>query len=234
MSTDLLTLLTDQGWALALAKGCALTIAAALGGTALGGVMGFPMAVLRWRAVPVLSQAVAVYSGLVRGVPGLLVIYLIFFGGVQAVETLLHLGGNSAILGFIMAVIAIGLISCAYSVEVFRAALQAIPRGQVEAALAVGMSDLVAFRRIIAPLALRHALGGLNNVWQMTVKDTSLVSVVGLQELMRVAAIAAGVTRSALVFYILAAALYLAITLISQALFLRAEKALNLGFGGRS
>lgn len=237
MRTDLLTLLIAQGWALALLKGAAITIVAALLGTALGIVMGFPLAILRWRKVPVLSPLVALYSALVRGVPGLLVIYLIFFGSIQTVEAVLNalrLGGDGSLVPFLMGVIAIGVISCSYSIEVFRAALQAIPHGQIEAAEAVGMSGWVAFHRIIAPLALRTAIGGLNNVWQMTVKDTSLVSVVGLQEMMRVAAIAAGITRSALVFYILAALLYLLITVVSQFLFGRAERALNLGFGGRS
>lgn len=237
MRTDLVTLLITQGWALALLKGAAITIVAALLGTALGIVMGFPLAILRWRKVPVLSQIVAIYSALVRGVPGLLVIYLIFFGSIQTVEAVLNalrLGGDGNLVPFLMGVFAIGVISCSYSIEVFRASLQGIPLGQIEAAQAVGMSGWVAFHRIIAPLALRTAIGGLNNVWQMTVKDTSLVSVVGLQEMMRISAIAAGITRSALVFYILAALMYLVITVVSQVLFGRAERALNLGFGGQS
>lgn len=237
MRTDLLTLLIEQGWAFALLKGAAITIAAALLGTAVGLLIGFPLAIVRWRSVPLLSPLVAIYSGLVRGVPGLLVIYLIFFGSIQTVEAILNamrLGSEGNVVPFLMGVIAIGVISCSYSIEVFRSALHAIPYGQIEAAQAVGMSGWVAFHRIIAPLALRSAIGGLNNVWQMTVKDTSLVSVVGLQEMLRVAAIAAGVTRSALVFYVLAAALYLLITFVSQFLFGRAERALSVGFAERS
>jgi octopine/nopaline transport system permease protein len=234
--TDLWTLFIDQGWAMALIKGCGITMVAAVLGTMVGVVFGFPMAIARWRKVPVLSPLIAFYSGLVRGVPGLLVIYLIFFGTIESVDsilTFLRFGTEGNTVPFIMGVLAVGVISCSYAIEVFRAALQALPRGLIEAAAATGMSDLTALRRIIIPLALRNAIGGLNNAWQMTVKDTSLVSVVGLQEMMRTAAIAAGITRSSLIFYLAAALLYLLITLVSQWTFRRAEQALNLGFGGR-
>ncbi|TGV91506.1 ABC transporter permease subunit, partial [Mesorhizobium sp. M2E.F.Ca.ET.154.01.1.1] len=92
----------------------------------------------------------------------------------------------------------------------------AVPKGLLEAAKSLALPPHVAFFRITLPLALRLALGGINNVWQMTIKDTSLVSIVGMQELMRMAVIAAGITRSPLLFYCIAACLFFAMTAVSQ------------------
>ena len=169
--------------------------------------------------------------------PGLLVIYLLFFGSVETAEQV------GAVFGFedgwknaypfLIGVIAIGVISCAYAIEVFRGALQALPVGIVEAAKALALPRGVTYRIIIAPLVFRLALGGMNNVWQSTIKDTSLVSVVGLQELMRLSSIAAGITRSPLLFYGVAGLVFLLITGVSQLSFAAVERRLNLGFGSR-
>ncbi|TIT28496.1 MAG: ABC transporter permease subunit, partial [Mesorhizobium sp.] len=107
---------------------------------------------------------------------------------------------------------------------------QAVPAGLLEAARSLSLSPRVTFSRVTLPLALRLALGGINNVWQMTIKDTSLVSVVGMQELMRAAAVAAGITRSPLLFYCMAAAMFFGMTVASQVLFNRVEKHFNRGF----
>src|SRR5262249_32762819 len=129
---------------------------------------------------------------------------------------------------FIIAVIAIAAISGAYSTEVVRGALAAIPRGHIEAARALGLPGWRIFRRVIAPQMLRIAIPGMNNVWQVTIKDTALVSVVGLQELMRAAFIGANTTRHPFEFYLIAAVVYLIITLISQAGVDFAESRLSL------
>ena len=129
---------------------------------------------------------------------------------------------------FIIAVIAIGAISGAYSTEVVRGALASIPQGHIEAARALGLPGLRIFRRIIAPQMLRIAVPGMNNVWQTTIKDTALVSVVGLQELMRTAFIGSGTTRHPFIFYLIAAAVYLAITLVSQFGIDQVERGLRL------
>jgi len=128
--------------------------------------------------------------------------------------------------------VSIGLIACAYSIEVFRGALQAIPQGVIEAAKSLALPRPIIYLKIIGPLMLRNALPGMNNVWQMTLKDTSLVSVVGLAELMRLSSMAAGSTRNPLLFYVIAGLVFLAITGVSQRLFSTAERLLNRGFGG--
>ena len=234
---DLFVLMVDRGWALALLRGSAVTIAVGLAGMVLGFLVALPLAILRWRETRILSQLVDAYGILVRGIPGLLVIYLLFYGSIDWIRAVATVFGFRAATEqaypTIVGVIAIAVISCAYSIEVVRGALQMVPRGLHEASRALALPERVAFRRITLPLALRLALGGINNVWQMTIKDTSLISVVGLPELMRTSAIAAGITRSPLLFYCIAAALFFAITLVSQSAFAAAERRLNRGFSRR-
>ncbi len=234
MFQGLWVLMVEKGWAFALLRGASVTIVIGFLGVVIGLATAIPLAILRWRQVPVLSQVVDTYSIVIRGVPGLLVIYLLFFGSVDWVQKIASVFGyaDSAenAYPFIVGIIAIAAISCAYSIEVIRGALQAVPVGILEAARSLSLTPRVAFFRVTLPLALRLALGGINNVWQMTIKDTSLVSVVGMQELMRAAAVAAGITRSPLLFYCLAAAMFFAITAVSQVLFNSAEIYFNRGF----
>ncbi|MGR6467694.1 ABC transporter permease subunit [Rhizobium sp. PAMB 3182] len=237
MLTDFWVLMVEQGWALALLKGSLVTVAIGLLGMVLGFVVATPLAVLRWKQVKGISQLVDAYSVAIRGVPGLLVIYLLFFGSLDWIRSVTTVFGFQQAAEnaypFIIGVLAIAVISCAYSIEVIRGALEAVPPGLLEAADSLALPWNVTFFRVTLPLALRLALGGINNVWQMTIKDTSLISVVGLQELMRTAAIAAGITRSPLLFYCIAAVVFFGMTAVSQSLFSIVERSLNRGFGGR-
>jgi octopine/nopaline transport system permease protein len=170
------------------------------------------------------------YTTLIRGVPELLVIYLLFFSSAEFVSKLtaaFGYGGDDSTYGFIVGVTALGIISGAYSVEVVRGALASVPKGHIEAAHALGLSGGRIFRRIIAPQMLRLAVPGMNNVWQSTMKDTALISVVGLQELMRISSLGAGSTRQPLLFYSIAAVVYLGITVVSQVVLGVLERILN-------
>lgn len=193
----------------------------------IGLFIGTLCGLLRWRSIPGFAQFVELYTTVIRGVPELLIIYLLFFGSVQFVTGIADAFGYGdfakAGYAFIIAVAAIAAISGAYSTEVIRGALSAIPKGHIEAAQAVGLPPVRIFMRIIAPQMFRIAYPGINNVWQTTIKDTALVSVVGLQELMRTAFIGAGTTRNPLLFYAVAAIVYLFITFGSQAVFKRIE-----------
>ena len=122
-----------------------------------------------------------------------------------------------------ISVIAIGIISATYSSEVLRAAYLSIPKGQAEAAKSLGLSRWQIFLKILTPQILRHAIPGLGNVWQVTLKDTSLISVTGLVEIMRQSYIAAGSTRDPLLFYSFAAVLYLFLTFFSMKILNRLE-----------
>ncbi len=236
MTSDLRTLLFAQGWAVALLRGGLMTILVGALGMALGLPVALPLAVVRWKKLRIISPLVDGYSLLVRSIPGLLVIYLLFFGSIQSFERVAAAfnfqSGVKDAYPFCVGVLSIAVISCAYSIEVFRGALEAIPRGLIEASKALALPRFVTFLKVLVPLALRTAVGGMNNVWQMTIKDTSLVSVVGLQEVMRVAAIASGITRSPLVFYLIAALMFFAITGVSQWGFGMIERRLNRGYGG--
>lgn len=222
----------EGGWIGAMLRGAAVTIAVAVVAMLGGFVVGIVCGLIKWGRIRPLTYLVDGYTALVRGVPELLIIYLLFFSSVEFVTKVATAFGYAGLAdagyAFIIAVIAIGAISGAYSTEVVRGALASIPQGHIEAARALGLPGLRIFRRIIAPQMLRIAVPGMNNVWQTTIKDTALVSVVGLQELMRTAFIGSGTTRHPFIFYLIAAAVYLAITLVSQFGIDQVERSLRL------
>jgi polar amino acid transport system permease protein len=145
-------------------------------------------------------------------------ILILFYAGTAALNALLaELGyGSFAINGFLAAVCVLGFVQGAYSTEVLRAAIQAIPIGQLEAARAYGMSPLMEFRRITLPAMLPYALPGLANLWLICTKDTALIAVVGYTELALATRQAAGNTKMYFTFFLFAGAIYLVISLLSQ------------------
>jgi octopine/nopaline transport system permease protein len=229
--------LWEAGWIWAIARGALVTIAIGVSSMVIGLILGMIGGLIKWARLFPLTLIVDAYTLIVRGVPELLIIYLLFFGSVEFVMRIATVFGyeNGADNGyaFIVGVAAISVISGAYSVEVIRGALAAIPNGQVEAARALGIRRWRIFMRIIVPQMTRLAIPGVNNVWQTTIKDTALVSVVGLQELMRISFVGAGSTRQPFLFYAVAAAIYFAITLVSQALFDGVERRLTLFTRGK-
>jgi octopine/nopaline transport system permease protein len=226
----------QTGWGWLLLGGLAVTIAITASALVLGAVLG---ALAAWAKLsPSLLARLAgdLYTTVFRGVPELLVIFLIYFGGSSVVSWVGHLFGQEGFIGvptFFAGAIAVGVISGAYQTEVFRAAFQAVSSGEIEAARAVGMPRLLRFRRIIAPQVLRFAIPGLGNVWQLSLKDSALVSVTGLAELMRTAQRGAGSTREYFGFYIAAAALYLLLTAVSNRVVDTAEKRASRSFRRR-
>ena len=138
--------------------------------------------------------------------------------------------GYIEINAFITGAVSIGVISGAYSTEVFRGAIQSINKGQFEASEVLGFQKKIYYYKIIIPQMLRLALPNISNVWQITLKDTSLISVTGLVEIMRMSHIAAGSTRDPLFFYSFAAVLYLFLTFLSMQLFNKLEKHYSKGY----
>jgi len=172
------------------------------------------------------------YTTVIRGVPELLIIYLIFFGGSAGVMYIAKIFGYNGYIelhAFTMGTISIGIISAAYSTEVFRGSYNIIDKGQAEAAKSLGLSKINIFFKILAPQILRHALPGLGNVWQITLKDTALISVTGLVEIMRQTKVAANTTHSPFTFYLTAAVLYLVLTTFSSKVFNKMESYSNKG-----
>ena len=173
------------------------------------------------------------YTTVIRGIPELLVIYLIFFGGSSLVMKLAKIFGYEGYIelnALTISVIAIGIISATYSSEVLRAAYMSIPKGQTEAAKSLGLNRWQIFYKILTPQILKHAIPGLGNVWQVTLKDTSLISVTGLVEIMRQTRISSNVEHSPLTFLVTAAILYLFLTTFSSKFFNHIERKTNKGY----
>jgi octopine/nopaline transport system permease protein len=223
----------DTGWGDELFYATLMTIAVSI--TAM--IIGFSFAAiftpLKLSKNKLLNLIANSYTTVIRGVPELLVIYLFFFGGTGAVMYVASIFGYNEYIeinAFITGAFAIGIISGAYSTEVFRGAVMSIDKGQFEAAKVLGLSKFVQFYKIILPQVLRLAIPNLSNVWQITLKDTSLISVTGLVEIMRQSYIAAGSTRDPLFFYSFAAVLYLLLTFVSMKLINRLEVKYSRGY----
>jgi octopine/nopaline transport system permease protein len=216
----------DAGWGDEMLRAALMTLAVSLASMAVGLVSGTLGAAAKLSEIPPLRWLAEGYTTIARGVPELLIIYLLFFGGSGAVMFVARLFGYQGYIelnAFTIGTTAIGAISGAYSTEVIRGAVLAVPPGQIEAAKAIGMQRALMFRRILFPQVARYALPGLGNVWQITLKDTALISVTALVEIMRQAHIAAGSTRQPFTFYLVAAVLYLVLTTFSNYGFQRAE-----------
>jgi polar amino acid transport system permease protein len=165
------------------------------------------------------------YTTLVRSVPELVLIVILYYAGTDTLNRVLAQFGFDAvrISGFMAAVFVLGFVQGAYSTEVLRGAILAIPIGQIEAARAFGMSPGLRFRRIILPAMLPYAIPGLANLWLNVTKDSALVAVVGYSELALATRQAAGGTKAYFLFYIVAAGIYLTISIVSLYLFARLE-----------
>lgn len=216
----------ERGWGLALLEGALMTLLVSIAGLLIGAALG---SLVAWSKLSgnIISAAVGnAYAAIFRGVPELLVVYFVYFGSSALLTGLGNLIGIEGFVGvppFAAGALAVGIVSGAYQAEVYRGAYLAIARGELEAAKSVGMARLLMFRRIIAPQVLRFAIPGLGNLWQVALKDSSLISVTGLAELMRVSQVAAGSTRQPFVFYLAGGALYLLLTTLSNRVFDKAE-----------
>jgi octopine/nopaline transport system permease protein len=215
-----------RGWGLLLLQATLMTIAVSSVAFLLGSVLGALIAWARIEGNRALRFAAEAYTTVLRGIPDLLVIFLLYFGGSAAMTAVAHALGAQGFVGvnaFASGAIAVGIISGAYQSEILRGAFGAIARGELEAARAVGMSRRLLFRRIVVPQTLRFAIPGLGNVWQLALKESALISVVGLTEILRQAQVGAGSTRQPFAFFITAAALYLVLSSISGWGFQKAE-----------
>lgn len=214
------------GWGAAMLHATLMTLAVTVASMLIGAALGAGVASAKLSGSRSLRAAGDAYTTVLRGVPELLVIYLVYFGGSAIVTKLGAALGWQGFLGlpsFLAGSLACGLTSAAYQAEVYRGAALAVPRGQLEAARALGMDASLRFRRILAPQILAVALPGLGNVWQLALKESALISVTGLVELLRQSQIGAGSTHQPFSFYIAAGALYLVLTTGSSLVFGRAE-----------
>lgn len=215
----------------ALLQGLVSTLMVAAMSLALAGLFGLAGAVAKLSSSRTARALALLYSTVVRGLPDLVLMLLVFYGGQIALNELAAQAG----MGYIdvpplaAGVLTLGFIFGAYLTETFRGAILAVPRGQAEAGLAFGLSRAQVLRRIVLPQMVRHAVPGFTNNWLVMVKATALVSIIGLDDLVHRANLAAAATREPFTFYMLIAGVYLAVTTVSLALLTWLERRFSLG-----
>jgi His/Glu/Gln/Arg/opine family amino acid ABC transporter permease subunit len=215
-----------------LIDGAGVTLGVAFGSLALALVLGLGGAAAKLSRSPGWRSAAVAYTTVVRGVPDLLIMLLVFYGGQMALNAALEALGSSHFIDvnpFFAGVLTIGFIFGAYLTETFRGAFLAVPPGQAEAAAAFGMGRAQALARVVGPQMLRQALAPLSNNWLVLLKSTAIVSVIGLTDLMQRASLAAGSTREPFLFYGAAAVMYLALTTLSEWFFAHLQQRLSIG-----
>ncbi|MDN3679789.1 ABC transporter permease [Vibrio tapetis subsp. quintayensis] len=239
-----------QGYEASILKGAWLTVEVAVLSLLLAVILGMlgalaKMAPYRW------ARAVAtLYTTIIRGIPDLVLMMLIFFGGQILLNNSLYsvnewlnewmTGRNPAhewtaylpdyidVSPFVAGVLTIGFIFGAYMAETFRGAIMAVDKGEMEAAKAYGMSGVMAFRRILLPQMIRHALPGFGNNWLVLLKTTALVSIIGLEDMVRVSSLAAGSTKMPFTFYMTVAVIFLFLTAVSTGLLKLVERKFSI------
>ena len=208
-----------KGYGHQLASGTLVTVEIFLASLALGLIIGLIAALAKLSRWWCLRKAADLYSDLIRGLPELLTIFLIYFGVPILITRLLSGFGIDFYLEvspFVGGVVALCLYFGAYAAEIFRGAILSVPKGQIEGAQAFALSSPQIYRRIILPQAWRIALPGLGNMTLALMKNTALVSVIGLDELMRKTSMATAVTHQPFTFYFTASLIYLALTVITS------------------
>lgn len=220
-----------HGYLPSLLEGTLVTLGVGLVSLAIAVVLGLIGAAAKLSRAPWARHAASAYTTLIRGVPDLVLMLLIFFGGKWAIDKVFAaLGWGPADLSpFGAGCLTLGLIFGAYLTETFRGALLAIHPGQREAGLAYGMSPLQVAWGITLPQMIRFALPGFTNNWLVLVKSTALVSVIGLTDMMHRAGSAAGSTQDPFTFYVAAGAIYLAITSVSLLGLKALERRVSIG-----
>lgn len=227
MAIDLSMLAYDPpGWGGNLLRGLGHTVEIAVGAYALGLTLGLGGAMGKLNGGPILRGVLEVYTTLGRAIPELILILILYYAGPQLLNDLLTARGLSPIdiNGLAAGIFVLGVVQGAYSTEVLRGAIQAIPAGQVEAAKAYGMSPWLRFARVIFPAMIPNAIPGLANLWLNVTKDTALLAVVGFSELMLETRQAAGTSKAYFLFYVAAALLYLMLSQVSIVIFSLIER----------
>ncbi|HFG2160497.1 TPA: ABC transporter permease [Vibrio cholerae] len=243
-------MLNLQGYEASILKGALLTIEVAVLSLLLAMLLGMlgalaKMAPYRW------ARAIAtLYTTIIRGIPDLVLMMLIFFGGQILLnnglswfnefinqwltardpnhEWVAYLPDYVDISPFVAGVLTIGFIFGAYMAETFRGAILAVDKGELEAAKAYGMSAAMSFRRILLPQMIRHAIPGFGNNWLVLLKTTALVSIIGLEDMVRISSLAAGSTKMPFTFYMAVAIIFLFFTSVSTGLLKLLERKFSI------
>jgi polar amino acid transport system permease protein len=219
-TTSWLTLLSfgDQGWGDELLKGACLGLGISVGAYLIGLILGLMGAMAKISGNGCAVAMATVYTTVIRSIPDVLIIFLVYYTATDAFRSLVALTGLSAdfqLNGFVAAAFSLGIVQGGYSTEVLRGAIVAVSRAQSEAAHAVGLTRRQTFFLIVLPQAVPLALPGLGNLWLVVLKESSLVSLIGFTELVLAGKMAAGATRHYLLFYCAVGAVFLVMSGIS-------------------
>lgn len=210
-----------EGWGDDIAWGVLVTVSLSLATLPVGLAAGFAVALAKRSEERSLRLAGNIYTTIFRGLPELLTLFLVYYGaqiGIQQVVTFFSPDARIEINSFLAGMVALGVVLSSYASEVFLSAFRAIPHGQYEGGYALGLRRSTTMRLVILPQLFRIALPALTNLWLNLIKDTALVSVIGLADILRQVGIAARVTKQAFLFYGVACALYLALAILSSIL----------------
>jgi polar amino acid transport system permease protein len=222
-----------DGWGDELLAGTWLTIRLALATLPVGIALGFIIALARRSSKLWLSASGNAFATVFRGLPELLTLFIVYYGGQILLQKLVGLFSDTyvEINGFIAGLFALGLVFAAYASEVFLGAFRGIGSGQYEAANALGLRPFATMRLVIVPQLIRLALPGLANLWLVLLKDTALVSVIALEDLMRKTNLAAVTTKEPFLFYSVACLIYLGLSIVSSAGIFGIERWSERGLG---
>jgi polar amino acid transport system permease protein len=217
----------DTGWGDELLQGALLTLAISGCSYLLGLFLGLIGAAAKSSRSKTAKTLAWFYTTIVRAVPELLLILLIYYTSTSALRHVivgLGIAQDFEVNGFVAACLSLGFVQGAYSTEVFRGAIAAVSRGQREAAAALGLSRRHTWWLVIFPQMLQRALPGLGNLWLVVLKESALISVVGFSELLFTAKMAGGASHNYLFFFLTVAIAYLALSIVSQRLFEAVER----------
>lgn len=221
-----------HGYGKSIFEGVLLTLEVSVVSLIISMFLGMIGALSKLSSSRILQFMAQTYTTIIRGIPDLVMMLLIFFGG----QVLINNGAASLgyegyidINPFIAGVSTIGVIFGAYMTETFRGAILAIPKGQIEAGHAYGMTKFQIFCHITLPQLIRFAIPGFGNNWLVLIKTTAIVSVIGLDDMLRKASVAAGATRMPFTFYVVVAIYFLMLTSVSTYLLTWLEKRYSAG-----
>ena len=206
-----------HGYLPAILEGLRSTLVVSAVSLAVACLFGLAGAAAKLSSSRVANVAADAYTTLIRGLPELVLLLMIFYGGQIGINTLAEKAGIGTIdiNPFIAGTTTLGFIFGAYLTETFRGAILAIPRGQIEAGYAFGLSRRQVLQRITLPQMVRHAIPGFTNNWLVMIKATALLSIIGLDDMVHRANLASSATRQPFTFYAAIAGLYLAVTTVS-------------------
>ncbi|MGV8985419.1 MAG: ABC transporter permease [Cypionkella sp.] len=216
----------DCGWGATLLLGLGNSVVIALGAYVMGFAIGIGGAFGKLYGGPILKDLLATYTTIVRAVPELVLILILYYAFTGLLnEALISWGfGRIQISPIITGIVVLGVVQGAYQTEVLRGGILAVPAGQIEAARAMGMPSWLLARRVTLPLMASNALPGLANLWLNATKDTALLAVIGFSELTKATKQAASTTKAFFTFFLAAMVLYMIISLLSTYLIGRIEK----------